>query len=120
MDGMETEFSSNRQRKWDIDACISSRARPLVSGTSFATNITVKPEMTEKMKNVPEVAMWTPTINSHTREQERGKGIIKGIGIPSEFHSIMKLKVNVTIQQQDQFTKLNTLPAVPLTFMGNI
>lgn len=36
-----------------IDACISSRVRPLVSGTSFATNRTVKQQMAENMKNVP-------------------------------------------------------------------
>ena len=36
-----------------IDACISSSVRPLVSGTSFATNRTVKPHMLANMKNVP-------------------------------------------------------------------
>lgn len=36
-----------------MEACISSKVRPLVSGTSFATNITVKPHTAENMKNVP-------------------------------------------------------------------
>ena len=35
------------------EAWISSNVRPLVSGTSFATNSTVKPLMAEKMKKVP-------------------------------------------------------------------
>lgn len=37
-----------------IAACISSSVRPLVSGTSFATNRMVKPDITENRKNVPE------------------------------------------------------------------
>ena len=37
-----------------IDACISSSVRPLVSGTSLATNRTVMPHMLENMKKVPE------------------------------------------------------------------
>jgi hypothetical protein len=50
------ERNTSYYRKCAIDACISSRARPLVSGTSFATNRIVKPEMPENMKNVPDVA----------------------------------------------------------------
>lgn len=36
------------------EACISSSVRPLVSGTNFATNTTVKALTLVKMKNVPE------------------------------------------------------------------
>lgn len=43
--------------EWVIDACTSSRVRPLVSGTSFATNTTPKPLIPENMRNVPEIAM---------------------------------------------------------------
>lgn len=37
-----------------MDACISSNVRPLVSGTSFATNRIVNPHTLENIKNVPE------------------------------------------------------------------
>lgn len=40
---------------WVIDACISSKLFPLVSGTSFATKATVKPHMPDIIKNVPVV-----------------------------------------------------------------
>jgi hypothetical protein len=36
-----------------MDAWISSRVLPLVSGTSRSTNTTVSPQMLAKMKNVP-------------------------------------------------------------------
>lgn len=36
-----------------MDDCISSSVLPLVSGTSIATNVTLKPEIPESMKNVP-------------------------------------------------------------------
>ena len=39
-----------------MDACISSKVRPLVSATSFATKTTAAPATAEKMKNVPAVA----------------------------------------------------------------
>ncbi|PON85527.1 hypothetical protein TorRG33x02_186760 [Trema orientale] len=42
--------------KCEIEACISSKLRPFVSGTSFATKRTVKPPMAPKMKKVPAVA----------------------------------------------------------------
>lgn len=50
-----------------IDNCISSKVRPLVSGTSFATNITVKPHTAENMKNVPE----TPTKDKFSQKKKR-------------------------------------------------
>ena len=74
-----------------IDNCISSKVRPLVSGTSFATNITVKPHTAENMKNVP-----------------------------SELHSIRKLNEYETIQEPNQLTTVTMLPAKPLTLIGNI
>lgn len=36
------------------EICISSNVLPLVSGTNFATNRTVKPPMLANIKNVPE------------------------------------------------------------------
>lgn len=36
-----------------MEAWISSRVLPLVSGTSRSTNTTVRPQMLAKMKNVP-------------------------------------------------------------------
>jgi hypothetical protein len=38
-----------------MDAWISSRVLPLVSGTSRATNKTVSPQMLANIKNVPEI-----------------------------------------------------------------
>ena len=39
--------------------------------------------------------------------------------LPAELHSIIKLKLYVTIQEHDQYTKDTRLPAEPLTWMGN-
>lgn len=36
-----------------MEAWISSKVRPLVSGTNRSTNTTVSPQMLAKMKNVP-------------------------------------------------------------------
>ena len=46
-----------------IDACISSSVRPLVSGTSLATNRTVMPHMLENMKKVPESKIESSRVN---------------------------------------------------------
>lgn len=40
-----------------IEVCISSRVRPLVSGTSRSTNRTVRPQMLANMKKVPVMFM---------------------------------------------------------------
>jgi uncharacterized protein (DUF39 family) len=50
----QLERNTSYYRKCVIDACISSRVRPLVSGTNFATNRTAKPQTPENMKNVPD------------------------------------------------------------------
>jgi hypothetical protein len=48
-----------------MDAWISSRVLPFVSGTSRATNKTVSPQMLANMKNVPEIK---PSTKEHTDE----------------------------------------------------
>ena len=52
-------FYLNPAKEVIIESCISSSVRPLVSGTIFATNRTVKKPMPEKMKNVPAVVQPT-------------------------------------------------------------
>ena len=39
--------------------------------------------------------------------------------LPAELHSIIKLKLYVTIQEHDQFAKDTRLIAEPFTLMGN-
>ncbi|KAK2976810.1 hypothetical protein RJ640_002209 [Escallonia rubra] len=40
---------------WVMDACICSSVRPFVSGTSFATNRKLEPQIVANMKNTPAV-----------------------------------------------------------------
>ena len=46
-----------------IAAWISSKVLPLVSGTNFATNKTVKPQMLENMKKIPSKVNRNNQIN---------------------------------------------------------
>ena len=48
-----------------MDAWISSKVRPLVSGTSIATNMTVEPQITQNMKKVPviEISIFRISIS---------------------------------------------------------
>lgn len=51
----------------------------------------------------------------------RGFGVMDIDGqVPSELHSIRKLKEYETIQEPNQLTTVTRLPAKPLTLMGNI
>lgn len=50
---IEWEIHLIRELNCVIEACISSKVFPLVSGTSFAIKTTVEPQRTEKIKNVP-------------------------------------------------------------------
>ena len=58
-----------------IAVCISSSVCPLVSGTSFATNRTVKPDMLANMKNVPD-QKWSEkfTLGNSQGERKRWRG----------------------------------------------
>ena len=53
-----------------IDACISSKARPLVSGTNVAMNRVVKQEMHEYMKNVPDEAWPKYSCKSDSKKKK--------------------------------------------------
>ena len=58
-----------------IVVCISSSVCPFVSGTSFATNRTVKPDMLANMKNVPD-KKWSEmfTLGNGLEEREGWRG----------------------------------------------
>jgi hypothetical protein len=51
--GKRTHYLLKGVRVEFMEAWISSRALPLVSGTNLSTNTTVRPQMLAKMKNVP-------------------------------------------------------------------
>ena len=76
---------------WFIVVCISSSVCPFVSGTSFATNRTVKPDMLANMKNVPD-KKWSEMFTLGNGLEER-KLERMGEVSPAELHSIKKLKM---------------------------
>ncbi|KAK7856067.1 hypothetical protein CFP56_025449 [Quercus suber] len=81
--------------------------RPLVSGTNFAMNKTVKPHMLENVKN------FASNITTILRDKT-------SLALPVELQSIRKLKAYDTIQEPNQLTNVTRLPAEPFMFMGNI
>ena len=105
-------------REWVTETCISSSVCPFVSGTNFATNKTAEPQTPMYMKNVPEIVYRPKFFWSISKKKRMGHKEYQK-ELPAEFHSIIKLKLYVTIQEQDQFTKDTRLIAEPFTLMGN-
>lgn len=75
-----------------IEACISSKVRPLVSGTSFATNRSVKPQIDEKNRNVPEAVQsvdknYYQFLIFYNEHELIGRTELRYV--PAELHSIM-------------------------------
>jgi len=125
-----------------MEAWISSRVLPLVSGTSRSTNTTVSPQMLAKMKNVP---AFRPShtqiyISSEFRSCCRVMKLpasmfmrvlvcytltkilfhLVNLELPYEFHTRRKLKAYETIHEPSQLTSVTRLPAAPFMFMGKI
>lgn len=101
-----------------MDACTSSRVRPLVSGTSFVMNTIVKPHTLANTKNVPDTNRFRTRnhhLKNHQLERRRGQ-----LNSPAELHCARKLNEYVTIQEPNQFTRVTRLPAKPFVFIGNI
>ena len=123
------------------EAWISSSVRPLVSGTSFATNSTVKPHMPENMKKVPAqtyiykfysiykirthyvfifLHYFLKTFSQLFFFLFLPSGSKLNDNIPAELQLMRKLKAYDIIQEHNQLTKVTRLPAEPFTLMGNI
>lgn len=68
----------NYGRTYAIEACISSKVLPLVSGTSFAMKRTVRQPMAAKMKNVPAVVKLIVVVrnNKGKKKKERKKKLV--------------------------------------------
>ena len=83
--------------------------------------------MTEKMKNVPAVALAYSLVQlEQEKDKKKGKQrrtwwlYSRLVVVPEELHSIEKLKMYVTIQEHKEVDKAIRLPAEPLMFIGNI
>ncbi|WVY93252.1 hypothetical protein V8G54_032340 [Vigna mungo] len=100
-----------------MQAWISSRVFPLVSGTNFATNRIVKRENPAYKNKVPAQRKTKQHKYIYNRHKKLRMHVLC---LPGELQLIRKLKVYETIQAPNQFNKTTKLPAVPFTFMGKI
>jgi hypothetical protein len=65
-----------------MEAWISSRVLPFVSGTNRSTNTTVSPQMVAKMKNVPASISKFHKSENLQREQIVGTNVLADVAIP--------------------------------------
>lgn len=111
----------NYQLRSVIDAWISSKVRPFVSGTNFTTNTMIKLHTAANTKKTPgkgimqQFIRWDAsciTANWHSKHELAL--------LPAELHWNKKLNAYVTIQELNQFPNVTRLPPVPFMFIGKI
>lgn len=112
---------------------ISSSVFPFVSGTTFATNSTVRAHDPENTKNVPETEnihyhmVSGDEMHSHRRPYYLSRAYVYDMCasnwdslLPVVLQLIKKLKVYETAQAPSQFTRTTRLPARPFICIGKI